>query len=56
MIDVKLSIPKPIYDIYANAAKQLIGYSVEDVLSASLEAYAQLLFDEMRSNGDLDKK
>ena len=54
MIDVKLSIPQPIYDIYADAAKRLKGYAVEDVLSAALQAYAQFLFDEMRDNGELD--
>ena len=56
MIDVKLSIPKPIYDIYANAAKGLKGYSVEDILSAALQAYAQYLFDEMHAKGELDEK
>lgn len=51
MIDVTVSVPKLIYDIYADAAKRLKGYSVEDVLAAALQAYAQYLFDEMTAAG-----
>lgn len=53
MIDITVSVPKPIYDIYADAAKRLKGYSVEEVISASLQAYAQYLFDEMMETGEL---
>ena len=35
LIDVKLTAPKPIYDIYADAVKQRKGYSVEDALCAA---------------------
>ena len=56
MVDVKLSVPKPIYGIYADAAKRLRGYSVEDVLSAALQAYAQYLLDEMMAKGEPGEK
>ena len=32
-----------------------LDYSVEQVLSAALHAYAQYLFDEMVANGELEK-
>ena len=55
MIDVTVSMPKLIYDIYAEAAKKLEGYTVENVLSGALQAYAQYLFEEMVENGELQE-
>ncbi len=55
MVDVTVSVPKLIYDIYARAAQKLKGYSVEDVLSGALQAYAQYLFEEMVANGELQE-
>lgn len=55
MIDVTVSVPIPIYDIYANAAKKLTGYTVSEVMSGALEAYAQYLFNEMMSQGELQE-
>ena len=52
-IEARVMIPKPIYDIYAAAAKFLGDHSVEQVMSAALQAYAQHLFQEMLSNGEL---
>lgn len=56
MIDITVSVPKPIYDIYANAAKKLKGYSVAEVMSGALQAYAQYLFDEMMKSGEFQEK
>ena len=42
-----------IYDIYADAAKMLGNYTTEQVMSGALGAYAQYLFEDMRSNGEL---
>ena len=56
MIDVTVPVPKPIYDLYAAAARKLTGYSVEEVMSGALQAYAQYLFDEMMASGELQEK
>ncbi len=55
MINVTVSLPTTIFDIYARAANKLKDYSVEQVLSAALHAYAQYLFNEMVANGELEK-
>ena len=54
-MDVKatITVPKIIYDIYADAAKRLGDYSVEQVMSSALHAYAQYLFEEMQASGEL---
>lgn len=52
MIDVTISVPKPIYDIYVAAAQKLTGYSVTEAMAGALQAYAQYLFDEMMANGE----
>ena len=52
-IDVNVRVPKFIYDIYVDASKDIGKYSVEQVMSSALVAYAQYLFQEMISNGDL---
>lgn len=52
-IETRVTVPKPIYDIYSEAAKFLGDLSVEQVMSAALQAYAQHLFQEMLSNGEL---
>lgn len=53
--EVKLVIPQVIYDIYADAAKNLSdsGYTIEQVMSAALHAYAQHLFEEMIADGTI---
>lgn len=55
ILDIKITeeVPQLIYDIYAAAAKELKGYTTEQVMSAALQAYAQYLFEEMRANGEL---
>ena len=55
-IDVTVSVPKLIYDIYADAAKKLGTYTVEQVMSSALHAYAQYLFEEMMSNSELPEE
>lgn len=55
-IETRVTVPKPIYDIYSEAAKFLGDHSVEQVMSAALEAYAQHLFQEMMANGELAEK
>lgn len=54
-IEVTVKIPQFIYNIYANAAKDLGNYSVERVMSCALHAYAQHLFEEMLANGELQE-
>lgn len=52
-IDVTVTVPKLIYDIYANAAETLGNCSTAQVMSGALQAYAQFLFEEMQANGEL---
>ncbi len=52
-MQVKLKVPKLIYDIYLSAAEQLDGYTVEQVMSSALHAYAQCLYEEMVADGEL---
>ena len=52
-VKVTVEIPQVIYDIYANAAKELKDYTVEQVISGALQAYAQLIFNDMRERGEL---
>ena len=52
-IEVVVKIPEFIYDIYANAAKDIGDTSVEWVMSCALHAYAQHLFEEMLANGEI---
>lgn len=56
LTDVTVSLPVPIYEIYADAAKRLKVFSVEEVLAGALQAYAQYLFEEMMRNGELQEK
>lgn len=55
-IEISISLPKLIYDIYADAAKKLGNYSTAQVLSSALVAYARYLFDEMQEQGELSKE
>ncbi len=55
-IEVQVRVQKLIYDIYWDAAKDLGNYSVEQVMSSALTAYAQYLFQEMMSNGELSEE
>ncbi len=47
-----VQVPKLIYEIYALAAEELEGYTVEQVMSSALCAYARYLYDDMRANGE----
>ena len=40
LTDVTVSLPVPIYEIYADAAKRLKVFSVEEVLAGALQALA----------------
>lgn len=55
--EVTLTVPQFIYDIYAEAAKDLIdsGYTIERVMSVALHAYAQHLFEEMIADGTINE-
>lgn len=53
-IEVTVKIPHLIYNIYADAAKDLGDYSVEQVMSCALQAYAQHLLEEMLTNGEVE--
>ena len=55
-IETRVFVPKPIYDLYAEAAKFLGDLSTEQVMSAALQAYAQHLFQDMLSSGELTEK
>ena len=52
-VGIVVTVPRFIYDIYANAAKKLGNYTVEQTMSCALQAYAQHLFEEIQSNGEL---
>ena len=52
-IDITVTVPQFIYNIYADAAKDLGNYSVAQVMSCALQAYAQHLFAEMQEDGEL---
>ncbi len=52
-IQATVTVPKLIYDIYATAAAEMEGYSVEDVMSAALHTYAQYLYEDMKASGQL---
>ena len=56
--EVTLVVPQFIYDIYSDAAKDLIasGYTVERVMSAALHAYAQHLIEEMMADGTITEE
>ena len=52
-VKVTVTVPQLICDIYADAAKNLGNYTVEQVMSSALHAYAQYLFEEMKASGEL---
>lgn len=52
-VKATVTVPQLIYDIYAEAAKNLGNYTVEQVMSSALHAYAQYLFEEMKASGEL---
>ena len=52
-VEVTVKVPQLIYDIYADAAKMLGNYTTEQMMSGALGAYAQYLFEDVRSNGEL---
>lgn len=52
-VKATVTVPQVIYDIYAEAAKNLGNYTVEQVMSSALHAYAQYLFEEMKASGEL---
>ena len=52
-VEVTVRVPQLIYDIYADAAKNLGISDVEHIMSSALLAYAQHLFEEMLENGEL---
>ena len=53
VIYATVSVPETIYNIYEEAAKRLGNSNVEAVLSGALQAYAQYLFEEMRSSDEI---
>ena len=55
---VTVTVPDLIYDIYADAAKNLTneGYTIELVMSAALQAYAQYLFEELIADGTITEE
>ena len=55
-VEVTVKIPQIIYDIYAAAAKDIGNYSVEQVMSSALLAYAQHLYEEMLAGGQLKEE
>lgn len=52
-VKATVTVPQVIYDIYVEAAKNLGNYTVEQVMSSALHAYAQYLFEEMKASGEL---
>lgn len=48
-IETRVTVPKFIYDIYAEAAKSLGDFTVSQVMSAALAAYAQHLAEEIQT-------
>lgn len=52
-IKVTVKVPQFICNIYEAAAKDLGDFSVENVMSCALHAYAQHLFEEMLADGEL---
>lgn len=53
MVDVTISLPEPVYNIYKYAAKSMNNCSVEEMVSVALQAYAQYIFEEMVENGEI---
>ena len=53
MVKIEVEVPRLIYDIYADTARLLPGYSVEQVMSAALHAYAERIVQQMLANGEL---
>ena len=51
-----VTVPQMIYDIYVAAARDLGNYTVEQVMSSALHAYAQYLYEEMKANGELTEE
>ena len=54
-VEVTVRVPQFIYDIYADAAKDLGTSDVARIMSGALRAYAQCLFEEMLKNGELQE-
>ena len=52
-VKVTVELPRFIYDIYADAARELDKYTVEQVMSGALQAYAQLIFNDLKEKGEL---
>ncbi len=52
-IQATVTVPRFTYDIYAAAAEELKDYTVEQVMSSALHAYAQYLYEEMRNSSQL---
>ena len=52
-VKATVTVPQMIYDIYVAAARDLGNYTVEQVMSSALHAYAQYLYEEMKANGEL---
>lgn len=51
-LDIHVTVPKYIYDIYADAARKLGNFTTSQVMSAALVAYAQHLAEEMQSTSE----
>lgn len=48
-LDIHVTVPKYIYDIYSDAAQRLGNCTTQQVMSAALLAYAQYLAEEIQS-------
>jgi hypothetical protein len=53
-LDIHVTVPKYIYDIYADAARRLGGkFTTSQVMSAALLAYAEHLAQEVQTEDSL---
>lgn len=52
-IGLTVTVPKPIYDVYARAAEALGDCTVAQVMSDALQAYVQNITADMLTEGSL---